>query len=108
MKKKSQTTYIIAISQDMFGVTSWERHWSYEANVANKSWTKGRILDNTRARHSSVIVNNDRAFIVYHVQPFLKQNINTHESGDEVYQKISFIQMTELFYKDGKIICNRK
>ena len=82
------------------------KDWEYQGIILDQPGS--RILDNTRARHSSVIVNNDRAFIVYHVQPFLKQNINTHESGDEVYQKISFIQMTELFYKDGKIICNRK
>ena len=79
--------------------------WEYQGIVMYEPGT--RFFDNTRARHPSVIIRNDRAFIVYHVQPFLGYNPNTHEAGDDVYQKLSFLQMAELEFKDGKLICDR-
>lgn len=80
-------------------------NWEYQGIVMYEPGT--RFFDNTRARHPSVIIRNDRAFIVYHVQPFLGYNPNTHEAGDDVYQKLSFLQMAELEFKDGKLICDR-
>ena len=41
------------------------------------------------------------------IVPFLGYNPNTHEAGDDVYQKLSFLQMAELEFKDGKLICDR-
>lgn len=43
-------------------------NWEYQGIVMYEPGT--RFFDNTRARHPSVIIRNDRAFIVYHVQPF--------------------------------------
>lgn len=80
-------------------------NWDYQGIIMYEPGN--RFADNTRARHPSVIINDDRAFIVYHVQPFLGYNSNTHEAGDEVYHKLSFIQMAELEYSDGKITCDR-
>lgn len=80
-------------------------HWDYQGIIMYEPGT--RFFDNTRARHPSVIIRDEKAFIVYHVQPFLEYNPDTHEAGNDIYQKLSFLQMAELEFKDGKLFCDR-
>ena len=80
-------------------------NWEYQGIIMYEPGK--RFADNTRARHPSVLIKDNRAFIVYHVQPFLGYNPGTHEAGDEIYQKISFLQMAELSCENGKLTCNR-
>lgn len=80
-------------------------NWEYQGIIMYEPGK--RFADNTRARHPSVLIKDNRAFIVYHVQPFLGYNPGTHEAGDEIYQKISFLQMAELNCENGKLTCNR-
>lgn len=80
-------------------------NWEYQGIIMYEPGK--RFADNTRARHPSVIIRDGKAFIVYHVQPFLGYNMNTHEAGDEIYQKLSFLQIAELEFADGQLKCNR-
>lgn len=63
--------------------------------------------DHTRARHPSVAVINDRAFIFYHVEPNRPYPTPPAEKRT-VQQKLSFLQMAELTVENGELRCNRE
>ncbi|MCP5523742.1 MAG: glycosyl hydrolase family 43 [Verrucomicrobiales bacterium] len=65
-----------------------------------------RPLDGTRARHPSVAVVGDRAFLFYHVEPWRPYPTPPAEQRT-VEQKRSFLQMAELRMEQGKLVCDR-
>ena len=55
--------------------------------------------------HPDVVVNGDRAFLFYFTHPGRRAGV----PKDHAYeQQRSSIQVTELFYRDGKLICDRE
>lgn len=66
-----------------------------------------RELDQTRGRHPSVAVVNDRAFIVYHVEPY--RDYPTPLRKMPPGRRVCVIQIAELKYDaaTGKITCDR-
>ena len=79
--------------------------WDFQ-KVILKEGSK-REMDNSMARHASVAVIKDRAFIFYHVEPW-----RNYEKGNPIYKqplknRRSVLQMAELEIIDGELICNR-
>ena len=76
-------------------------HWVYDGNIMARN-TGTRKFDTTNAKHASVKVINDRAFIFYHVEPYadLKENL----PGPKF---LCYLQMAELKIKDNKLQCDR-
>lgn len=64
-----------------------------------------RPLDNNEGRHASVAVVGDRAFIFYFVHPWAAEWPGEYEAT--VQQIRSVLQVAELEYKNGEIICDR-
>jgi len=62
--------------------------------------------DATPARHPSVAVIEDRAFLFYHVEPRRPYPTPPPEKRT-VKQKISFLQVAELKVADGRLTCDR-
>lgn len=62
--------------------------------------------DATLARHPSVAVINDRAFIFYHTEPNRPYPTPPAEQRTPE-QKISFLQIAELEVKNGALTCDR-
>lgn len=77
-----------------------------------KDWTRqsdnilqipGRGLDDgTNGLHADVLVNDGKAYIFYFTHPD-----RTKDNGDTYASRRSSIQVAELEYKDGIIICDR-
>ncbi|MEX0321049.1 MAG: cellulase family glycosylhydrolase [Puniceicoccaceae bacterium] len=65
-----------------------------------------RPQDNTLARHPSVAVVGDRAFLLYHVEPNRPYPTPPAEQRT-VEQKLSFLQLAELDVVDGQLVCDR-
>lgn len=78
--------------------------WKYEGQIMGNNSSK-RNLDWTKARHPSVIIKNNKAYIFYHVEPFRPDKAK----GDalEKHQRYAFIQMAELTINNGKLFCIR-
>lgn len=79
-------------------------HWEFNGHILQSPGT--RPYDNTRARHPSVAVAGDRAFIFYHVEPNRPYPSPPAEKRT-VQQKLSFLQMAELQLDDGRLTCDR-
>ena len=62
--------------------------------------------DHTRARHPSVAVVGDRAFIFYHVEPNRPYPSPPAEKRTP-HQKKSFLQVAELRIENGELACDR-
>ncbi len=80
-------------------------HWKFQGTILETPGS--RKNDNSMARHCSVIVQNDRAFIIYHVEPW-----RDYTSGMPVYKqptdnRRSVLQMAELKLVDGQLVCDR-
>lgn len=77
--------------------------WKRQENSILQKPGKG-IDDNVIGGHPGVVVNGDRAFIFYFTHP----GRTPDNQGKDNYQTIrSTIQVTELEYIDGQIICDR-
>ncbi len=76
-------------------------HWVYDGNIMGRN-TGTRKFDTTNAKHASVKVINDRAFIFYHVEPYadLKENL----PGPKF---LCYLQMAELKIKNNMLECDR-
>jgi hypothetical protein len=85
------------------------KNWTYQGIILLNSGK--RPLDNSRARHCSVVVKNNRAFIIYHVEPWREYDEPGRKAKSIYKQAIanrkSVLQMAELKYIDGKIVCDR-
>jgi sucrose-6-phosphate hydrolase SacC (GH32 family) len=77
--------------------------WTLQKDVILKDPGKGTD-DGVMGGHPDVIVNGDRAFIVYFTHPG-KTPENKGKDGYD--QRRSSIQLAELEYKDGQITCDR-
>ena len=79
--------------------------WKFQGTILKEPGT--RPLDNSRGRHCSVAVIDDRAFIFYHVEPW-------REYGDRrifdqpISNRRSVLQVAELLYDNGRVSCNRQ
>ena len=60
--------------------------------------------DQVMGNHASVVVSNDRAFIIYFTHP---GRIPENKGTNSYETRRSSIQIAELEYLDGQIICNR-
>lgn len=67
-----------------------------------------RPADYSRGRHPSVVVTSEnRAFIFYHVEPDRYYDRRIPAPQKEVSRKWSVLQVAELEYIDGNIVCDR-
>jgi len=60
--------------------------------------------DNVIGQHPDIVIDGDRAFIFYFTHP---GRIPGNRSGGEYQMRRSSIQVAELKYTDGQIVCNR-
>lgn len=67
--------------------------WKYHGQIM-QAGTSSRTLDWSQARHPSVIVKDNKAYIVYHVEPFRPEKVQAPKL--EKHQRYAFIQMAEL------------
>lgn len=89
----------LGVFQSVDGIT-----WKLNGRILAEPGTGPQ--DHTLARHPSVVVIQDRAFIFYHVEPNRPYPSPPAEKRT-VEQKISFLQMAELELNDGQLICDR-
>jgi hypothetical protein len=61
--------------------------------------------DQAKGQHPDVVINGDRAFIFYFTH--FGQASGIKDSGDFSRTRRSCIQVAELEYEDGQIICHR-
>jgi len=80
-------------------------HWKFQGTILRKGGT--RKLDNSMGRHCSVEIVDDRAFIVYHVEPWREYFSSTPIYRQPFKNRETALQMAELKYKDGEITCDR-
>ncbi|QDU56024.1 Glycosyl hydrolases family 43 [Aeoliella mucimassa] len=64
------------------------------------------LQDNSRARHPSVAVVGERAFVFYHTEPNRPYPTPPPEERTP-HQKISYLQMAELSLEQGQLTCDR-
>ena len=78
-------------------------NWIRQKDNILKDPGKG-VDDNVIGGHPDIVVNTDRAFVFYFTHPGRTQE----NKGKDNYQtRRSSIQVAELEYKDGQIVCNR-
>jgi len=80
-------------------LVNWKRQ---EKNILQESG-KGTD-DNVIGQHPDIVIDGDRAFIFYFTHP---GRIPGNRSGSEYQMRRSSIQVAELKYDDGQIVCNR-
>jgi beta-xylosidase len=86
--------------------------WEFQGTILEEGGSKE--LDGTMARHASVAIVDDRAFIVYHVEPWRRYDLEKLR-GDQrvpifrqpIENRRSVLQMAELELIDGKLVCDR-
>lgn len=60
--------------------------------------------DKVMGGHADVLINNDRAYLFYFTHPDRRPEV----PDSKIYEKRrSSIQVVELFYEDGKLVCDR-
>lgn len=87
-------------------------NWNYQSTILEEGGNTE--LDGTMARHCSVAVIGDRAFIIYHVEPWRRYDLEAKEGPERVgipkqplKNRQSVLQLAELFVVDGKLVCDR-
>ncbi|MCO6044454.1 family 43 glycosylhydrolase [Aeoliella sp. ICT_H6.2] len=89
----------LAVYRSSDGIT-----WKTNGTILREPGTGPQ--DATRARHPSVAVVGERAFIFYHTEPNRPYPTPPAEKRTP-REKISYLQMAELRVEDGKLVCNR-
>ena len=81
-------------------------HWTYNSTILNKPGLRPDDFD--QGRHCDVVVVDDRAFIFYFTHPGRTYKMDGMEVEENTrnYHRAS-IQIAELEYVDGKIVCDR-
>jgi hypothetical protein len=81
-------------------------NWEFNTSILNNEGIRND--DNEQGRHPDVKVVGDRAFIFYFTHPgrIYKDGKEVRESNIVRSQRSS-LQVAELEYQDGKIVCNR-
>jgi hypothetical protein len=87
-------------------------HWDFQGTILEESGK--RAFDNNMARHCSVALVEDRAFIFYHVEPWRRYDLEQKKGKERVRifqqplkNRRSVLQVAELKIKDGKLSCDR-
>lgn len=80
-------------------------HWKYQGIILLEPGN--RPLDNSRARHCSVAVLNDRAFIFYHVEPWRVYDNAPSIAKQPIANRRAVLQMAELTIKNSRLTCDR-
>jgi hypothetical protein len=80
-------------------LVNWKRQ---EKNILQEPGNG--IDDNVIGQHPDIVIDRDRAFIFYFTHP---GRIPGNPSGSEYQMRRSSIQVAELKYIDGQIVCNR-
>lgn len=89
----------LAVYQSPDGIT-----WKLQGRILERPGTGSQ--DATPARHPSVAVIGDRAFLFYHTEPNRPYPTPPPEKRT-VTQKISFLQIAELKIVGGQLTCDR-
>lgn len=76
-------------------------HWTRQAKNILQDPGKG-IDDGTKGLHADVVVNQGKAYVFYFTHPGRKD-----KETDSYEARRSSIQVAELEYKDGEIVCDR-
>lgn len=86
--------------------------WKFQGTILKEGGD--RKLDGSMARHCSVAVKDERAFIVYHVEPWRRYDLEKKKGNDRipiykqpVLNRRSVLQMAELEFLNGQLVCNR-
>ena len=86
--------------------------WRFQGTILKEGGNSK--LDNTMARHCSVVVKDGRAFIFYHVEPWRRYDLEKKNGEERVRifdqplkNRKSALQMAEFEYIDEKIMCDR-
>jgi len=85
-------------------VSHYGREWQLQGCIMAEPGT--REHDNTIARHASVAIIDNRAFLFYHVEPWRPYPSPGAEKRT-IQQKLSFLQIAELKIEEGRLTCNR-
>ncbi|WP_170110373.1 sulfatase-like hydrolase/transferase [Flavilitoribacter nigricans] len=87
-------------------------NWDFQGTILEEGGT--RALDNNMARHCSVAVVDDRAFIFYHVEPWRRYDLEQQKGPERVpifkqplKNRRSVLQVAELKIENGKLVCDR-
>lgn len=87
-------------------------NWKFQGTILKEGGF--RELDNSMARHCSVVLKDGRAFIFYHVEPWRRYDLEKKNGKERVpifkqpvENRRSVLQMAELEIQNGRIICNR-
>ncbi len=87
-------------------------HWNFQGTILQEGGD--RALDNSMARHCSVAVFHNRAFIFYHVEPWRRYDLEQKKGKEQVRifdqplrNRRSVLQMAELKLVDGRLTCDR-
>lgn len=79
-------------------------NWKYQGVILKEEGE--RPYDHSRARHCSVAVIGERAFIFYHVEPWREYG-EISISKQPVMNRRSVLQAAELKMEKGKLVCDR-
>lgn len=84
--------------------------WDFQGTILKEGGI--RKLDNNRARHCSVAIVNNRAFIIYHVEPWRQYDQERGSNRIPIYKqplknRRSVLQMAELKLVNGRLSCDR-
>lgn len=86
--------------------------WDFQGTILEGGGS--RALDNNMARHCSVAVVDERAFIFYHVEPWRRYDLEQKKGNERVpifeqplKNRRSVLQIAELKIEEGKLVCNR-
>lgn len=87
-------------------------HWDFQGTILEAGGT--RALDNNMARHCSVALVDDRAFIFYHVEPWRRYDLEQKKGKDRIRifdqplkNRRSVLQVAELKIEDERLVCDR-
>ncbi len=80
-------------------------HWKFQGTILRAGGT--RPFDGNLARHCSVAVIEDRAFIFYHVEPWRQYESKTPIFKQPLRNRRAVLQMAELKIVDGQLTCDR-
>ena len=77
-------------------------HWTRQSDNLLKE--HGTLpTDRYKGNHVDVVISNDRAYIVY----FVHQGNEPEAKFDREWQRHTLMQVAELEYRDGRIVCDR-
>jgi len=92
------------------GITAYRSadatHWEKNNELLNTPGLRPDEFD--QGRHADVVIEGDRAYILYFTHPGRRFDINGIEIRENTHAyRRSSLQMAELELKDGKIMCDR-